>query len=204
MGVRVGGGVSLWEWLHVLKETNKQKTKQKRINRKEIKRNQKEIKREKENAEWLEICRRKGNDITNKQPFEWIKEKKLFSFLLSVYFLSFLIIFLSFPTFSMLQSSHFFLLFNPIQDFSFIAPSFIKSSFYRFIMFFLFVILIFFLLLLSWFIQFFQSLIFANFSLSFIWNFVLLWYPFSFLISLYLFCVFHLWKLIFLFSFPFF
>ena len=100
----------------------------------------------------------------------------------------------------MLQSSHFFcILFNPIQDFSFIAHSFLLNhrSFSVFIMYFLFVIRIYLLLLLSCFIQLFQSLIFANFSLSFIWNFVLLWYPFSFPISLYLLCVFHLSKLLF-------
>ena len=61
-----------------------------------------------------------------------MNEREKFFFL--SFFIFFLIILLSFPAFSMLQFwLSFFLLFNPIQDFSFIAPSFIKLflSFYH-------------------------------------------------------------------------
>ena len=42
---------------------------------------------------------------------------------------------------------------------------------------------------LSCLIQFFQSFVFANFSLLFIWNIVPLWYRSSFLFYFYLFCI---------------
>ena len=129
---------------------------------------------------------------------------KLFSFLLSFYFFSFLIIFFLFLHFRCYSPDcHSFFYSIPFKIFSLIAPSFIKSSFYLFIMFFLFVILIF--LIIAFVLFYFilpdlQPLIFANFSLSFIWNFVLLCYPFSFpKYFLYLFCVFHFSKLLFFF-----
>ena len=90
---------------------------------------------------------------------------------LFVSFLSYLIIFRSFPPFSN-SSLSLFLLFNPYhQDFflSLLLP--LLNYLSLFIMFFLSSFIS-----LSCLIQFFQSFVFANFSLSFIWNIVPLWY----------------------------
>ena len=98
------------------------------------------------------------------------KRERLFFLLLSVYlYLSWVFFFLFLHFDVTVHSFLLFKMFNTIQDFSFIAPSFIKSSFSLFIMFFLFIILIFLLLSLYCFIKWWslQTFLFHSFEISF-------------------------------------
>ena len=99
------------------------------------------------------------NDITNKQHFEWIKERWYCLVVLSFSFLSFLIIYLSsVPPFSISSLSFFP---NPNKKKSLLLP--LLNHLSLFITFFLFVL--FFLLLSLCLVLFFQSLsfVFATF-----------------------------------------
>ena len=115
------------------------------------------------------------------------------------FFSFFLIIFLSFPPFS-ISSLSFFLLFNPNQFVSFIASS-LLNHLAVFITFFLFVILFFLLFSLCLVLFHFLSL-----RLCKLFSFIHLEYcsvviSFSFPFYLYLFCVFHFSKMLFFFFF---
>ena len=97
-----------------------------------------------------------------------MKYKLFSSFSLILFPFYFVIIFCFFPPFY-ISSLSFFLLFNPSQDFSFIASSsFIKWSLFLYHVFIIHIFLFSFISL-SRLIQFFPSFIFANFYLSFIW-----------------------------------
>ena len=94
---------------------------------------------------------------------------------LSFFFLSFLIILLLFLHFRF-PRCHSFFYSIPIKIFLSLLLLLLNHLF-LFITFFLFVIRFFLLFIsLSCLIPFFQSFVFANFSISFIWNVVPLWY----------------------------
>ena len=106
------------ESLDKKKDRKKERKKKRKKERKRNQRKQENKKKTKKGKRWFE-----KNDITNKQHFEWIKGKSYFHFFcLSDYFPSF-------PPFS-ISSLSLSLSFNPNQDVSFIASSFIKSSLY--------------------------------------------------------------------------
>ena len=89
-------------------------------------------------------------DIPNKQNFDWMKEKSYFLVFLSLVFLSFLILLLSFPPFSIISLSFFLWLIVQSQSrfvLSLLLLLLNHLSLSLFITFFLFVILFFFLYL---------------------------------------------------------
>ena len=118
--------------------------------------------------------------------------EKLFSFLLSFYFYLFWLFFFLFLHFRCYSPNSWLSFFHSIPFKNFLSSHLLLLNHLSLFLwrFFLFVILIF-LLLLIVFVLFYLILPVIDvcqlfsFILSFIWNFVLLWYPFSFPISLY-------------------
>ena len=105
-----------------------------------------------------------------------MKEKLYFQIFLSFFpFYLFWLFFFLFLHFRF-PRCHSFFCSIPIKICSFIVSSFIKSSFFLYHGFLIRYSSLSYFISLSCLIQFFQSFVFANFSLSFIWNIVPLWY----------------------------